>query len=175
MLVYHACSHVLEPGCALALKPNTHYEGMPFPTAERLLEQERPIGCHSRLSSYFAARSPEQALVVKHGMAGSDGEAAREEIRVYAVEAEKATPCPMILVQTVHVLLESGAEACGRRVARAYWTSDQPWYFVELLAPTLRVVRQIVMDRPFNIIWREVNDAYKGDKELALPLVRGLR
>ena len=150
---------------------------MMFPAAERMLEQKRPGKYQCRLSGYFAARTPEQALVVKHGMRGNGGTEIDPAIKIYEVEADDSTRCPMILVQAVKDLLAKGAlPKLTECVATAYWTSaDQPWYFIEVLAPEIRVVREVVLGRSFDSVWREVNDAHKADIPITTNIVRGCR
>jgi hypothetical protein len=147
------------------------------PATERLLEEHRPIGCQSRLSAYFTACTPEQALVVKHGMAGSQGQQLDPAIHVYEVEAEGDTRCPMILVQTISVMLAKGAAATQANcVAKAYWaTAGQRWYFIELLSPSIRILREVPFNRSFESVWRDVNDAYKLDQSIAVSIVRACR
>jgi hypothetical protein len=174
-MLYHASLDILERGQTLPMRQVALPEQMMAASTESMLEQLRPARCQSRLSAYFAACTPEQALVVKHGMSGNDGKQIDPAIHIYEVEADGDTRCPMMLVQTVKVLLELRAQQKQTRcVAAAYWTTaDQPWYFIEVLTPRIRVEREVVLDRSFEIVWREVNDAYKSDQPIATNIVRG--
>lgn len=98
-------------------------------------------------------------------------------IHVYEVEAEADTRCPMILVQTVKVMLEQGAAATQTAcVAAAYWTAASlPWYFIEILAPGMRILSEVAFDQSFESLWRIVNDAYKADQSMARDIVRACR
>lgn len=177
MLLYHASLDILEAGQILPARQPASPEQMMFPAAERMLEQKRPGKCQSRLSAYFATFTPEQALVVKHGMRGNNGKQIDPAIKIYEVEVDDSTRCPMILVQTVQTLLAKGASAKQTEcVAAAYWTTaSQPSYFIEMLAPELRVVREVVLGSPFDSVWRQVNDAYKADIPIATSIVHGCR
>lgn len=175
MLLYHASLDLLQPGQTLPpRKPASPYQMM-FPAAERMLEQKRPRICQSRLSAHFAALTPEQALVVKHGMRGNNGKQIDPAIKIFEVEADDSTRCPMILVQAVKDLLAKGASPKQTEcVATAYWSSaDQPWYFIEVLASEIRVVQEVALSKSFDTVWREVNDAYKADIPIATNVVRG--
>ncbi len=177
MLLYHASLDLLQPGQTLPARKSASPYQMMFPAAEQMLEQKRPGICQSRLSAYFAALTPEQALVVKHGMLGNNGKQIDPAIKIFEVEADDSTRCPMILVQAVKDLLGKGASPKQTEcVAAAYWSSaDQPWYFIEVLAPEIRVVQEVVLGRSFDSVWRDVNDAYKADIPIATNIVRGCR
>ncbi|MGD0777656.1 MAG: hypothetical protein ABSC05_33110 [Candidatus Solibacter sp.] len=175
MLLYHASLEILKPGQILPAKQTMSPSQMMFPAAEQVLEDHKPGICQSRLSAYFAALTPEQALVVKHGMRGNGGKQIDPTIKIYEVEGDDNTRCPMILVQTVKTLLVQQAPPKRTKcVATAYWTTaSQPWYFIEVLAPEIRVVQEVALGKPFDTVWREVNDAYKTDIPIATNLVRG--
>ena len=168
--LYHGTLEKLQPGqtvCARVAKLPSHLKA---PQVEQVLEDVRPANSQSRLSAYFTADLPEQALVVQLGMHKEEiqrGSLRPEQIYVFEVEAERGTSCPMILVQMVLVLLGIGKEEQARQFARFYWNSDEGWYFRETLAPSRRIVRQVDFNRNLDEISKEFNDRYRFDSNRA--------
>jgi hypothetical protein len=176
--LYHGKLERLDPGQVLSLKPQKLPSEQTAPRMEQVLEEERPAGCLSRLSAYFTADLPEQALAVQLGMHKEEdrkGNLQPEQIYVFEVEAERGTTCPMILAQMVLALLSHGKEEQARQFARLYWDSGEAWYFNEILVPSLRIVRQVELNRDRDEILKEVNEKYRADKNLALQIYRSRR
>jgi hypothetical protein len=168
--LYHGTLEKLEPGQTLSAQIPKLPSKLKASQMEQVLEDERPVSSQSRLSAYFTAALPEQALVVKLGMHKEEiqsGSLQPKLIYVFEVEADRGTTCPMILVQMVLLLLATGKEACARQFARFYWNSDEGWYFRETLVPFLRVVRQVHFHRNCDEISREINERYRIDSKRA--------
>jgi hypothetical protein len=173
--LYHGALEKLEAGQTLSAKLPKHPSLLRAPQVEQILEDERPANSQSRLSAYFAADLPEQALVVQLGMhkeALQNGSLQPEQIYVFEVEAERGTSCPMILVQMALVLLGARKEEQARQFARFYWKSDEGWYFRETLVPSLRIVRQVDFNRDRDAIVKEFNDRYRVDSNRAHQIYR---
>jgi hypothetical protein len=60
----------------------------------------------------------------------------------------------------------------GRRKQIACVVAAFHWYFIEVLVPSIPVVREVKLDRPFDTIWDQVNQAYKADVPIAANIVR---
>jgi hypothetical protein len=168
--LYHGTLEKFEPGQTLSPKVPKLPSRLKPSQVEQVLEAERPANSQSRLSAYFTAALPEQALVVQLGMHKEEiqsGSLQPEQIHVFEVEAERGTTCPMILVQMVLLLLAAAKEERARQFARFYWNSDEEWYFKETLVPFLRVVRQVHFHRNYDEISKETNERYRTDSKRA--------
>jgi hypothetical protein len=140
-LYYHATKTVLPVGENPGPKTYDYSDDPERQKLEGFLESKRPPKSCSRLTSWFACDTPANSAIYLNAeptRAGATGQP-----KLYAIELEKFSGQPMVLVNAINKALVANDAATAEMLATEYWRPTREWGFWEYTAPEVRVVEEV--------------------------------
>jgi hypothetical protein len=141
---------------------------------EKLLDQRRPEGRPSRLSSWFACDEHNFAAAYLEAeiSVGRFKAAPNDKYHLYAVEMNASSRQPMVLFSAIARKLAAGQTNTAGLLADEYWAPTQNWSFWEYLWPELTVVAEEHWPDLINV--SHALQAYTNDSEMVTRFLTGL-
>jgi hypothetical protein len=139
---------------------------------EKFLDQCRPQGVHSRLSSWFAFDQQCHAALFLEAEPRLHPEPVNATKFLYQVRMTGPGRHPMVVAEGVAKLLSQGKLEHATAAAKEYWSPTRDWKFWEYLSPNLKVVGQFSWPEGPCIYGARIT--YEKDKERCAAFFRKL-